>query len=97
MTTAATNPTARPKVHSHPETILGTCQAIGDDLGISPNWLRALFGIALVWNIAIAISAYLALSAAVALLRWILPDERATVDQAVAGNDPAPVETRAAA
>ncbi|MEQ7872782.1 PspC domain-containing protein [Sphingomonas sp. ASV193] len=72
----SSTPIDRPRVHSHPETILGTCQAIGDDLGINPNWLRAAFGVALVWNIAAAVGAYLLLSLLVLVLRRAMPDER---------------------
>jgi phage shock protein C len=103
MTTAAATANApaaiaRARVHSHPETILGTCQAIGDDLGFSPYWLRAVFGIALVWNMVAALAAYAALTLLVGLLHWRLPDEReAAAEVGHAVNDASPADTRVAA
>ena len=58
------------------DTLLGVCQAIGDDFGFSPVWLRVLFGAGLIWNPVYDISAYLALGAVVLLSRLIVRNPR---------------------
>jgi hypothetical protein len=32
------------------DTILGVCEAIGQDFGINPNWLRVAFCVPIYWN-----------------------------------------------
>jgi len=63
---------------NRPDTMLGVCQAIGEDMGISPNWIRLAFAVAFFffpWQAALA---YVGLGALAALLRKIWPDEVAT-------------------
>lgn len=72
------------------DTILGVCEAIGQDFGFNPNWLRLAFCLPIYWNPALVISAYLGLGLLVAATRFAFPDGR--VDLA-----PAPVRVPAAA
>ena len=44
------------------DTLFGTCQAIGDDFGFNPNWLRVPLAATMVLSPADAIGGYLALS-----------------------------------
>lgn len=55
------------------DTFLGVCEAIGQDLGFNPNWLRVLFGSLLLWNPVAVVATYLGLGAVVALSRWLFP------------------------
>ena len=55
------------------DTILGVCQAIGEDFGFHPNWLRILFASALLASPAIVIGTYLGLGVLVAASRLIFP------------------------
>ena len=48
------------------DTILGVCEAIGQDFGFNPNWLRLAFCLPIYWNPALVISAYLGLGLLVA-------------------------------
>jgi phage shock protein C len=77
MTTAA-NPFTRP------DTLTGTCQAIGEDFGINPLWLRVGFAVALFWSAAWVIGAYLVLACVVLVSRLAFPARRAKADTAVA-------------
>jgi phage shock protein C len=79
-----------------PDTFLGVCEAIGQDLGINPNWLRIAFAPVILVSPMAAIGAYLALGIMVALSRWLFPAEHkaaAAKLEAVASNEaPASVE-----
>ena len=59
------------------DTIFGVCEAIGQDLGFHPNWLRVTLALLLFWNAAYVIAGYLAAGVLVAVLRFIFPDRPA--------------------
>jgi len=63
---------SQPNLFLRDDTLLGVCQAIGDDFGFSPLWLRIAFAAALIWNPMYDIGAYLALGAVVLLSRLIV-------------------------
>jgi phage shock protein PspC (stress-responsive transcriptional regulator) len=58
------------------DTLLGVCEAIGEDFSFHPNILRIAFAVALLWNPAAVFCAYLALGAIVAASRLVIPDPR---------------------
>jgi phage shock protein C len=58
------------------DTFLGVCEAIGQDLGINPNWLRIAFAPFIMLNPLLTIAVYLGLGAVVALSRWFFPAGR---------------------
>ena len=58
------------------DTLLGVCEALGQDFGFNPLWLRLAFTLAVFWNPVAAIGVYLALGTAVLLSRLIFPDPR---------------------
>lgn len=64
------------------DTILGVCEAIGQDFGFNPNWLRVAFCVPIFWNPALVVGAYLALGAVVAATRFLSPDRVAAVSAA---------------
>jgi phage shock protein C len=68
------------------DTILGVCEAIGQDFGFNPNWLRLAFCAPIYWNPALVIGAYLALGVLVAATRYAFPDRTVGV---VEGDKPA--------
>jgi phage shock protein C len=68
--------TAQPALPFRDDNLLGICQAIGDDFGFNPLWLRLVFASALIWNPMIDIGAYLALGLVVMLTRLIVPNPR---------------------
>ena len=58
------------------DTLLGVCEAVGQDLGFHANWLRIPFAALLLWNPVIVIAAYLGLGCVVAMARWFFPAGR---------------------
>ena len=106
MSTAATKTETAP--NSAPEryvplplrsdTFLGVFQAIGEDLGFNPNWLRVPFAALILWNPTAIIACYLGLGCVVAVARWLFPAERkATVETApvaAPAAEPAKAEAR---
>ena len=54
-------------------TILGVCEAIGEDFGFSPILLRVPFAAMVLWSPTYAIAAYLALGLAVLGSRLLFP------------------------
>lgn len=67
---------------TRPDTFLGVCEAIGQDLGIHANWLRVALGVAVLWQPLWAIGGYLIAGLIVLALRLLLPDARETQDAA---------------
>jgi phage shock protein C len=57
------------------DTILGVCEALGQDFGINPNWLRVAFCAPIYWNPMAVFGVYLALGLLVAATRYALPDQ----------------------
>ena len=55
------------------DTFFGVCEALGKDLGFSPNILRVVFGVAVMWNPALVIGIYAALGALVFASRYFFP------------------------
>jgi len=56
-----------------PHTILGICEAIGEDFGFNPLILRIIFAAGLFFSPTLVIASYLGLGLIVALSRWISP------------------------
>ena len=57
------------------DTILGVCEAIGQDFGFHPNWLRIILCSLVYFAPAAVIGGYVAAGVVVALIRWVAPDE----------------------
>lgn len=60
------------------DTILGVCEAIGQDFGFNPIWLRLAFIVPVFLAPMAAIAGYLVLGAIVAATRYFAPDKPAT-------------------
>jgi phage shock protein C len=54
-------------------TILGVCEAIGEDFGFNPVFLRIPLATSVIWNPLIAISTYFGLGAIVLASRLLFP------------------------
>lgn len=74
------------------DTILGVCEAIGQDFGFNPNWLRLAFCAPIYWNPGLVLSVYLGLGLIVAGTRYFFPDRSVGV---VEGKQPTLVESTA--
>ena len=71
-------------------TILGVCEAIGEDFGFNPVFLRIPLAASVIWHPLIAIGTYFALGAVVLASRLLFPKPKADAVQ-VAPNEAAPV------
>jgi phage shock protein PspC (stress-responsive transcriptional regulator) len=67
------------------DTFLGVCEAIGQDFGFNPNWLRIAFAPLIIMSPLSAMGAYLALGCVVAVARWLFPVALANAAQIDAG------------
>ncbi|MGC6329991.1 PspC domain-containing protein [Rhizorhabdus sp. FW153] len=65
------------------DTFLGVCQAIGQDFGFNPDWLRVVFASALLFNPTVVLGIYGALALIVLASRLIFPARRADAGAAV--------------
>ncbi len=66
------------------DTILGVCEAIGQDFGFNPNWLRIAFCAPIYWNPGLVLGVYLGLGLLVAATRFAFPDRHAETPAAPA-------------
>lgn len=62
-------------------TILGVCEAIGEDFGFNPVLLRVPFAASVLWSPAIAVAAYFALGGVVLLSRVLFPKPQLLAEQ----------------
>ena len=63
-----------PSLLTRDDTFFGVCQALGEDFGFNPLWLRLALGGLLFWNPVAVISAYLVAGVLVAAIRWFVPN-----------------------
>lgn len=70
-------PTEKTNLVLRNDTILGVCEAIGQDFGFHPNWLRLVFAGLFYWFPLGVVGTYLALGLVVAATRWFSPDASA--------------------
>ena len=67
-------PNAKPNLLGRNDTIFGVCEAIGQDFGFHPNWLRVTLASLIYFAPVAVIGSYVALGLVVALSRWVAPD-----------------------
>ena len=63
------------------DTVLGVCEAIGQDFGFHPNWLRLTLASLFYFAPAAVIGTYVGLGLVVAFTRWVAPDREEQVPQ----------------
>jgi phage shock protein PspC (stress-responsive transcriptional regulator) len=68
------NPVALPM---RPHTILGVCEAVGEDFGFNPVLLRIPFAVGVLWSPTLTLAIYFALGAAVLASRLLFPRSKA--------------------
>lgn len=69
------------------DTMFGVCEALGEDFGFNPLFLRITLAVLLLWNPVLILSSYAAAGVAIALSRWLFPTARRTAAQADASGD----------
>ena len=80
MQDAIENPTIALPFRDH--TILGVCEAIGEDFGINPMWLRVPLAACVLVSLKYAIAAYLLLGVIVLGSRLLFPNSKVAIDDA---------------
>jgi phage shock protein PspC (stress-responsive transcriptional regulator) len=64
-------------------TILGVCEAIGEDFGFNPIFLRVPLAASVIWNPTVAFGVYFALGAVVLASRLLFPKAKSVEAQSV--------------
>jgi phage shock protein PspC (stress-responsive transcriptional regulator) len=77
-----------------PHTILGVCEAIGEDFGFNPVLLRVPFAASVLWSPMIAIAAYFVLGVAVLASRLLFPRPKSASADAASSHVSAANEQR---
>jgi phage shock protein PspC (stress-responsive transcriptional regulator) len=70
-------------------TILGICEAIGEDFGFNPIFLRIPLAASVIWNPTFSIAAYVALGLGVLASRLLFPKAKAALNGAQVVEQPA--------
>jgi phage shock protein C len=68
--------TSQPSLIARDHTLLGVCEAIGEDFGFNPMFLRVPFAAMLLLSPTMVIATYLALGVVVFLTRLVSPNPR---------------------
>ena len=76
--------TSQPSLIARDHTILGVCEALGEDFGFNPAFLRVPLAVLLLWNPVAVLSAYVAAGLLVAFSRWVSPNPRPAAQPAAA-------------
>ena len=76
--------TSQPSLIARDHTLFGVCEALGEDFGFNPMFLRVPFAALLLWNPTVVIATYLALGVLVLLTRWIAPNPKRAAVESVA-------------
>jgi phage shock protein C len=58
------------------DNLFGICNAVGEDLGVNPLWLRLVFASTFIFDPVVVISSYFALGAFILLARLVFPRPR---------------------
>lgn len=69
------------------DTILGVCEAIGQDFGFNPIWLRLAFIAPIFVAPVAAILAYLGLGVVVGLTNWFVADKQSEAPHLVSSQE----------
>jgi phage shock protein C len=68
--------TVQPSVFARDHTILGICEALGEDFGFNPVYLRVPLAVCLLLNPWAVVAAYAGLGVLVAFTRLVSPNPR---------------------
>jgi len=88
--------TSQPSLVARDHTLLGVCEAIGEDFGFNPMFLRVPFAALLLLSPTAVIATYLALAVLVFLTRWISPNPKPAAEAGPAAAGPAPAANEVA-
>jgi phage shock protein PspC (stress-responsive transcriptional regulator) len=66
----------RSNLFTREDTLLGICEALGQDFGFNPIYLRITLAVLLLWNPKVVIVSYLAAGVVVLATRLLFPERR---------------------
>lgn len=89
--------TYQPSNFARPDTLLGVCQSIGEDLGFNPLYLRVALAAMVFFNLGAAVAIYLAMGAVVLTTRLLHRAPRKLAPQVEGAAEPQPVAAAPAA
>jgi len=69
--------TVQPSPIARDHTLLGVCEALGEDFGFNPFYLRLPAAVLLLWNPTVIVAVYLAVGMLVATSRFLVREPRA--------------------
>jgi phage shock protein C len=69
----------QPAIFWREDTLFGVCEALGEDFGFNPLFLRIALSVGLLWDPLLMIYAYLGLAAIVLVSRLLAPNPRPAV------------------
>lgn len=69
----------QPSLFSRPDTFFGVCEAIGQDFGFNPNYLRVAFGATVLLSPVTVLATYVGLGAIVFASRRLFPARAVSV------------------
>lgn len=72
--------TSKPSVFARDHTIFGVCEALGEDLGFNPVFLRIALSVGLFFSPWGALAVYAGLGLLVAFTRFVAPNPRQAVE-----------------
>jgi phage shock protein C len=81
--------TAKTALPLRNDTIFGICEGIGEDFGISANWIRVPLCALVIWSPIASVAIYLGLGVAVAASRLLFPDRRSANSSVAISEQPA--------
>ncbi len=84
--------TSSTPVYARDHTLLGICEAIGEDFGFNPLFLRVPLAVCLLLNPTAVFGTYFGLGLIVALSRFLAPNPRPAAAAAQAAAAEAPAE-----
>ena len=67
---------AETSVFARDDTFFGVCEALGEDFGFNPVYLRIALGVLVLWNPVAVLGGYVAAGLLVGLSRWLVPNPR---------------------
>lgn len=73
----------RSNLLTRPDTMLGICEGLGEDLGFNPLWLRCGLAVLLYANPAAAVGGYAACGVIVLVSRLVFPAPRSAAAPAI--------------
>jgi len=78
------------------DTMFGVCEALGEDFGFNPIFLRIAFGVALIWSPILTVGVYAAAGVVVAISRLLAPNPANPAFVEAEAGEPALVEAAGA-